>query len=320
MRVFQYNRFLSVIICVIAFAIPALAIAQVSSTEQAVMNKILKLKGEIDQLMMKPGSSSDKAAMDKVLDMKRDIDTFLELLPPHLQEQVQKRMMQSAGQASSGLQGGVSEPEALPFVMAPQEIQKVEMALMRSQLNVLKRIAGALRQGGNLDARTQEQWVQFLESVAGSGMETDVPSLAKYVMREAYSEGNQDLEMLGNTVRYHRDMRAVLREEITKVKKLANEVSGEDGPLSETIQKQRLSLGLDGKMKLQPGREVAAKADAMQYIEELENQLTTINENAEKATLELQEALLKQQPKLKAMSDVSQKLQDAGKAAVQSEQ
>jgi len=319
MRIFQYNRFLSAIICVIVLGIPALAIAQVSSTEQAVMDKILKLKGEIDQLMMKPGSSSDKAAMDKVLDMKRDMDTFLGLLPPHLQKQVQQKMAQSVRQASGGVQGGAggAAPGDLPFVMTPQDVQKVEMALMRSQLNVLKRIAAALRQGGSLDARTQAQWVQFLESVAGSGMETDVPSLTKYVMKEAYSEENKDLETLGNTVRFHRDMRATLREELTKAKKLADAVSGEDGPLPEAIQKKRVTLGLDGKMKLQPGPEIASKAGAMKYIEELEKHLSTTNENAEKATLKLQEALLKQQPKLKTMSDVSQKLQDAGKATVQ---
>jgi len=91
MRVFQYNRFLSVIICIIALGIASLATAQVSSTEQAVMDKILKLKKGIDELMMKPGSSSDKTAMDKMLEMKRDMDTFLGLLPPHLQKEVQKK-------------------------------------------------------------------------------------------------------------------------------------------------------------------------------------------------------------------------------------
>ena len=81
------------------------------------MDKILKLKGEIDQLLMKPGSSSDKAALDKILDMKRDMDTFLGLLPPHLQEQVLKKIAQSTGQASGGLQGGAggSATEALPI-------------------------------------------------------------------------------------------------------------------------------------------------------------------------------------------------------------
>ena len=70
-------------------------------------------------------------------------------------------------------------------------------------------------------------------------MEVDVPSLVKYVMREAYSEENEGLEMLGITVRFYRDLRTKLREEITKVKKLADAVSGEDGPLSETIRKKR---------------------------------------------------------------------------------
>lgn len=317
MRVFQYNRFFSVMICVIAFGIPALATAQVSSTEQAVMDKILELKGEIDQLMMKPGSSSDKAAMDKMLDLKRDIDTFLELLPPHLQKQVQKKMTQPAGQASGGLQGGASESEALPFMMAPQEVQKVEMALMRSQLNALKRVGQALRQGGTLDASTQGLWVQFIESVAGSGMETDVPLLAKYAMREAFAEENAGLEMLGGKVRFYRDLRAKLREEIANVGKLANAVSGDDGPLPEAIRKKRFSLGLSGGVVQQEGEEVAAKVGAMQYIEELKEQLAATNENAEKANLVLQEALLKQQPKLKKMSDVAQKLKDSGKAAIQ---
>jgi hypothetical protein len=322
MRVFQFNRFLSVVICVIALGIPALAVAQVSSTEQAVMDKILKLKGEIDLLMMKPGSSADKAAMDKMMDMKRDIDTFLGLLPPHLQAQVQKKMVQSAGQASGGqgsggFQGGASGAADLPFVMTPEEVQKVEMVLMRAQLNSLKRIAGALRQGGAMDARTQGLWVQFIESVAGSGMAADVPSLAKYVMKEAYAEENAGLESLGTMVRFHRDMRAKLREEIEKTKKIVSGVSGDDGPLPEAIRKKQFGLGLSGGVTEQVGGEVADKAGAMQYIETLETQLAKTNEDAEKANLEQEKTLLKQQPKLKAMSEVSQKLQDVGKAAAQ---
>ena len=148
-------------------------------------------------------------------------------------------------------------------------------------------------------------------------METDVPSLTKYVMREAYAEQNKGLEDLGSTVRFHRDMRSKLRDEIAKVKKLADAVPGADGPLSEAIQKKRITLGLDGKVKLQPGPKIMAKTDALQYLEELKQHLTANNEKAEQAALELEKVLLKQQPKLKAMSDLSQKLQDTGKTAVQ---
>ena len=150
-------------------------------------------------------------------------------------------------------------------------------------------------------------------------MEVDVPSLVKYVMREAYSEENEGLEMLGITVRFYRDLRTKLREEITKVKKLADAVSGEDGPLSETIRKKRFSSGPgpNGEVMHQEGDRVATKAAAMQYLEELEKQRETTNENAEQANLELQETLLKHQPKLRTMSDMSQKLQNVGQAAVQ---
>jgi hypothetical protein len=267
--------------------------------------------------------------MDKVMDMKRDLDTFLELLPPHLQEQVQKKIAQSGRPASgapsfggqpSGLPAGdgpaaASGAEALPFMMGPQEVQKVEMALMRSQLNSLKRIGMALRQGGALDAQTEGLWVQFIESVAGSGMEAEVPSLANYVMREAYAKDNEDLEMLGGKVRFYRELRTQLRDEISKVGKLANVVSGEDRPLAEAVRKKRFSLGLSGDVVRQEGEEVTDKAGAMKYLEELEKQLAKTNEDAEQANLEFEGVLLKEQPKLKAMSDLSQKLKDAGKAA-----
>lgn len=320
MRVFQYNRFLFVMACVVALGMPARASAQVSSTEQAVMDKILKLKGEIDLLMMTPGSSSDKAAMDKVLDMKRDIDTFLALLPPHLQAQVRKKMAQPAGQASGAMQDGVSGAENLPFVMAPQEVQAIEMALMRSQLNMLKRIGTALRQKGHLDASMQGQWVQFIESVSGSGMETDVPSMTKYVMREAYAAENEGLEELSGKVRFYRDMRTKLREEIAAVKKVTDAVPGGDGALSEAVRKKRFGLGLDGGVAQQMGEEVKTKASAVQYLQELETQLAKTNEDAEKTNLAFEDMLLKQKPKLNAMSEMSQKLQEAGNAAVQSDQ
>lgn len=305
----------------IALAIPTLATAQVSSTEQAVMDKILKLKSEIDALMMKPGTSSDKAAMDKVLDMKKDIDTFMALLPPELQKQVQDKMAQSSNQTARGNHSVDAEQfQDLPFVMTPQDVKKVEVALMRSQLVILKRIATALRQKGTLDANLQNQWAQFVEGVAGSGMGADVPSLTKYVMREAYAKQHEDLELLGNKVRYYRDMRDMLKEEIEKIKKLTDTVSDAGDPLPQSIRKKRFSLGLDGSLKQQVGNEIADKADALQYIEELKQHLTTTNEGAEAATLELEGALLRQQSKLKTMSDISQKLEQSGKAAVLGEQ
>ena len=309
MHVFRWYRWVFAMVCVVALGIPTLTQAQVSSTEQAVMDKILKLKGEIDQLMMKPGSSSDTAAMEKVMDMKRDMDTFLDLLPPHLQTQVQKKMAQTAGQM-------LAVPE-LPFVMAPEELQKVEMALMRTQLNSLKRIGVALRQGGGLNAQTQDLWVAFLESVASSGMQADVGLMTKYVMREAYAAENEGLETLGGKLRFYRDVRTKLKAEIEKVEKLVHAVSGEDGPLSETIRKKQFGLGLNGEATVREGEEVANKVGAMAYLEELKKELEQTNEHAEQINLELEAALLKQQPKLKMMSDVSQKLQEAGQAAIQ---
>ncbi|MGA1195596.1 MAG: hypothetical protein ACO36I_03730 [Candidatus Latescibacterota bacterium] len=300
---------------VIALGSPKFITAQISSTEQAVMDKILKLKAEIDQLMMKPGSSSDKVAMDKVMDMKRDIDTFLDLLPPHLQTQVQNKMAQSVGQAASGL-GGMAEPE-LPFVMAPQELQKVEMALMRNQLHSLKRIGGVLRQSGHLDAQTQGLWVAFLESVAGSGMPANVGLMTKYVMREAFAAENEGLESLGGKLRFYRDMRSKMKAEIEKVEKMVNAVPEEDGPLLETIKKKQFSLGLNGEAMVREGEEVSQKEGAKQYLKTLKNDLAQMNEQAEKVNLELEAALLKQQPKMKMMSEVSQKLQEAGMAVVQ---
>lgn len=317
MRVFPWKRLLSVMVCVIAMGLCGVAHAQVSSTEQAVMDKILKLKGEIDELMMTPGSSSDQVAMDKVMDMKRDIDTFLELLPSHLQDLVRKKMAQPAGQVAGALMGSVSQPEAaLPFVMSPQEVQQVEAVLMRAQLNSLKRIGAALRQGGTLTDNTQKLWVQFVESVSGSGIEADVPSLTKYAMREAFAEENAGLESLGTMVRFHRDMRAKLKEEIAKVEKLAHAVSGDDGPLAAAIREQRFSLGLDGGVAQKSGLEVKTKSGAMHYLDTLKEQLAKTNEDAETASLELEDSLLKQKPKLKAMSDVAQKLQDSAQAAM----
>ena len=55
----------------------------------------------------------------------------------------------------------------------------------------------------------------------------------------------------------------------------------------------------------------------MAYLETLKKELVETNEHAEQINLELEAALLKQQPKLKMMSDVSQKLQEAGMAAIQ---
>lgn len=310
------NRILPIVMCLIVLGLSGQAYGQVSSTEQAVMDKIVKLKGEIDQVMMKPGASSDPAAMERVVTLKKEMDTFLALLPAHLQAQVQKKMGQSSGSPMGGVQGGIVQAENLPFVMTPQDVEKVEMALMGAQINSLQRIGVALRQGGTLNARTQGMWVALIESVDNSGMDADVGLMTKYVMREAYAKENEGLETLSGKVRFHRDMREKLQEEIARVKKATDSVSGADGPLAEGIQKKTFGLGLDGGVAVQNGDVVNNKADAMAYLGELEKELAKTNEHAETASLALEKELLQKQAKLKTMSDMSETLKKAGQEAM----
>ena len=311
------KRFFFLLTCVAVVCAPSFAVAEVTSTEQAVMARILNLKAEIDQIMMNPGSSSDTAAMNKVMSLKREMDTFLGLLPPHLQDQVKGQLKAASSSAAVGEvpltdSGSVN----LPFVMTAQEVQQVESVLMRSQLNALKKIAVALQKEDGLNTQTQALWTQFVRSVAGSGMTADVPSMAKYVMREAYATESGALETLGGQVRYYRELRARLKEETARLEAILQKLSGEAGPLPQPIQTKEFSLGLNGEVTIKEGGEVVDQAAAKAYAEALAKQLEMTNESAEKASLDFEKALLAQEPELKAMSEVSQKLLDAGASAV----
>ena len=350
------KRILTVLMVVMLLA-PAAAeaeediLAQMSSSEKAVFEKILKLKRESDALMRQPAATSERELLDRALKLKGDMNRLLLQLPPRYHDALQKALEKPEDPSPKAKPKPKSDPAAsqtpapgspqppgeggptggMPpgleklVYMRPEDVKRVEQALMSAQLRELRRIGMLIQQlsaqQGTLDAATRGRWVNFVEGVAGSGMEVQPQTLVQYVLHAAYAEATQDLGLRAAKVAFYNNLRAKIRAEILKTREIEEAVAGaaDEAPLKNPFKKKRFLTEPtpDGTVHVQEGELVSSKGQLAGYAEALEQQLQAVGNDAGAANTALQQALQNQQQTLQTVTNVSKMLKDAATAAVQ---
>jgi hypothetical protein len=233
---------------------------------------------------------------------------------------------------------GLAMPE---FLSAAGEnyIQRLPQN-QRVELDQIAQIASGSTQGtgansGTVTANLQGRWAEFMGKIATSGG-VDVNVLVQFVLREAYMENTKDLHFYAQKVRFYNDLKKGIREELTRARKaLSDQAQGcadwakteekdvENAPVSYRG-KEFLSTpdynpagGMMPKPATEMGEnEIATKGQLEAYIEGLEEQLSSVGDDAQLANVDLQNMLQKQQQTLLMMSNISKMLHDTAMAII----
>ncbi len=135
----------------------------------------------------------------------------------------------------------------------------------------------------------QQRFQAFVEGLNARKTAMDINELIMYVMHESYLETNKDLQFYAAKVKYFNELKKVVREHLTELRKVA--VSIDD-------------CGNEAKNSLDD------------YIKKVEENLRGHGDDAQLANIDLQNQLQKQQQMVQMMSNVSKLLHDTAMAVI----
>jgi vacuolar-type H+-ATPase catalytic subunit A/Vma1 len=135
----------------------------------------------------------------------------------------------------------------------------------------------------------QQRFQAFVEGLNARKTAMDINELIMYIMHESYLETNKDLQFYAAKVKYFNELKKVVREHLTELRKVA--VSIDD-------------CGNEAKNSLDD------------YIKKVEENLRGHGDDAQLANIDLQNQLQKQQQMVQMMSNVSKLLHDTAMAVI----
>jgi hypothetical protein len=183
-------------------------------------------------------------------------------------------------------------------------------------------------------ADLQGRWANLIANQKINGT-VDVNSLVQYVLREAYMENTKDLHFYGQKVRFYNSLKKMIREELTKAREYLAEQAGRESEEELVGGTYANSVGGTGPLSfptephfdeetgaMVPHEPQASSIDFSNkehletYIQNLEEQLNSVGDDAQLANVDLQNMLQKQQQTLQMMSNISKMLHDTAMAII----
>jgi hypothetical protein len=179
-----------------------------------------------------------------------------------------------------------------PFVVTQDSMDRlstnqkaIPQGLSAQQQAELKGISGVLLRP-NTSVEVNQRWSQFLSGLSQNlGGPVDIGTLIQYVLREAYLESNKDLQFFADKVKFYNTQKEKIRDEIARLRGL-KPVNPQDKKKNEA------------------------------RVEELEEKLSQIGDDAQLANIDLQNALQKQQQMIQLMNNISKMLFDTAMSII----
>ncbi len=171
--------------------------------------------------------------------------------------------------------------------------------------------------------KLESRWAEFVSEVAANGGAVDPNALVQYVLRESYLETTEDLRFYAEKVRYYNAVKKRLREELARAS--AHRARYADRDPSAKIAafpmiRFEARAGDDGSSCLEPASVEIDKAATLgrldAYICDLDRQLHTVGDDAQLATIDLQDAMQKRQQMLQMLSNILKKEHDTATAII----
>lgn len=175
---------------------------------------------------------------------------------------------------------------------------------------------------GPASSELQSRWAEFVGKQAVNGG-IDVNALVQHVLRDSYLESTQDLYFYASKVKFFNELKKSIREELTNAREaLSSQAGGEEtDPLS--YEKKAFSTDYTGtgesgqpEIKTSSDGTTTTKKELETYIENLEEQLNSVGDDAQLANVDLQNMLQKQQQTMQMMSNISKMLHDTAMAVI----
>ena len=247
-------------------------------------------------------------------------------------------MMTAKGSLLSSEPKGESEHVS---VSQTQEHQGANPEANGELLQIVKLMTQAVQTSGKVnvaDAKTgssttpitgvmaslQSRWASYLTKRKIDGW-VDVNQLIQHVMREAYVSSSEDLKMYAQKLKFHTDLKAMLRDELKRARSFLSEHTAdrEKGELDTPFEKLKFELQpqVDANDALVPKKPEADgttthSAELNDYIKELDQMLNTVGDDAQLAQIDLQNMTQRVQQAVQMLSTLSKLLHETAMAII----
>jgi hypothetical protein len=181
--------------------------------------------------------------------------------------------------------GGDSR-EVLALATDAAALADSRVQLTADQHRQLQKLSSDLRRGQVGIAKSR--WMELVAELDAQGAAIDVNALVQWVLRESYLQTTEDLRFYAEKVKYFNQQKTTLREAL-----------------------ERASVFL--RVMAERGE---STAEIESFIEEFEEKLSTVGDDAQLANIDLQNKLQQQQQTLQAISNVSKMLYETAMSII----
>ncbi|HJN14316.1 MAG TPA: hypothetical protein QGH10_02435, partial [Armatimonadota bacterium] len=223
----------------------------------------------------------------------------------------------------TGVEGIIGEDGAAALLTPRAELETTAMAgLSETDGRRLSRAIAFLK-AGQQDAG-MAAWRSFIGAAQSDGP-IDIAALIQHVLRESYVETSEDLKFHAEKVQQFDEQKQAIREYLTELREIqakfeawarGNGLAPDDAEFTPlTVSEPVLPTGTEARgVVIFLNRRITSLAELTALIEEWDEHLQTLGDDAQLANIDLQSMLQKQQHTMRLLSQISKALHDAAMA------
>lgn len=213
---------------------------------------------------------------------------------------------------------------------------KDEIVHLLSHNEDLREITHFLAQGDV--SNVQAGWHDFVQKEYADTLkqdwQADIDSVIRWVLRETYTRSTQNLNFGAIRIRFYTNMKAQIRDEIATARQYLltqptsddaivvgayRSSTGNSGPIkfpSDLTTDPRTGEPLPSRPTPDSNRSFRTKQDVEEYVSSLTEMLKSINDNSQRAQIDLQIAISEHEQMLQSMPNISQSLHSTAKTII----
>jgi hypothetical protein len=227
-----------------------------------------------------------------------------------------------------GPDGKTFAPQAIAqTVNLPFDPSAPKLAMTGEQETAGNAVALSIAQGASPES-VQSQWSSFVAEMNTNGTGgMDVNALVQWVLRQSYTEQTQDLEFYAQKVQFYNNLKQAIRNELTRARQEDSGLVSSGNPNNPNAtpcnydgvtfaNEPALSSNGTPQVYSTNSNAISNRGELEAYIQNLEDQLNSVGDDAQLANVDLQDMLQKQQATLQLVSNISKMLYDTAMAVI----
>ncbi len=199
----------------------------------------------------------------------------------------------------------------LLFVSLSGHAQRGGQSIQQKQSNELKRI-GVMVGQGKPNSEIQEAWKKTINNYKDINIDNAINS----ILSEAKLEAQRNVETAKKRVEFNSLLKQQVSNEINSAKLNLSVVDKTKEPKAMERKAFGLSPNAEGKIVVSQTGQISTRDEITGYINNLEQQLKSIGDDAQLANIDLQNMLQKQQQLIQMLSNISKMLSDTAMAVI----